>query len=230
MSPRGRQSHEVAGSGGLRVVVSVRPVRTPAAEPKTLVPKGTRAVSVFLVNHRVPREDQRRDEGFVFQARLVVQCERAFVARPDLRGRHADDPDEPVAELQHRDVFEYAVGPGVSTRSLCDDPGDCHAVETTWVPSAEVEKVVPGAIAGATVQLGMESLAALTDGAAVRAAVGGLVDAYGAWITTQRAAVTSPRGTRRWRRRCSTAPRGCGSAWRRASRCSTTRRRSAPSW
>jgi hypothetical protein len=189
---RGRQSHEVAGSGGLQVVVSVRPVRTPADEPKTLVPKGTRAVSVFLVNHRVPREDQRRDEGFVFQARLVVQSERAFVARPDLRGRQADDPDEQVAELQHRDVFEYAVGHGVSTRALCDDPGDCRAVETTWVPSAEVEKVVPGAIAGGSVQLGMESLAALTDAPAVRAAVGGLVDAYGAWITAQRAAVTSP--------------------------------------
>ena len=184
---RGRATHDVPGSGGLKVVVSVRPVRAPVAAHESLVPPGTRAVSVFLVNHRVPKEDQRRDEAFVFQARLAVQCARSFVARPDLRGRDTDDPDERVAELQYRDAFEYAVGHGVATHAICSGPTTCHAVETTWVPSAEVEKVVPGVLPDPSVVLGMEALGALTDGASLRAALQGLATCYGAWIAAQRA-------------------------------------------
>ncbi len=41
--------HDVPDSDGLQVVVSVRPTGSLG-----LVAKGTRSVSVFLVNHRVP--------------------------------------------------------------------------------------------------------------------------------------------------------------------------------
>ena len=45
--------HEVPDSVGLRVAVSVRPVQA-LGIAEGMVPDGTRSVSVFLVNHRIP--------------------------------------------------------------------------------------------------------------------------------------------------------------------------------
>jgi hypothetical protein len=67
----------------------------------------------------------------------------AEAARPDLRGRDTRDWDDRVAELQFRDAVEYAVGHGVATHAALDPDGRCRTVETTWIPGAEVEKVVP---------------------------------------------------------------------------------------
>jgi len=172
---------DVPGSGGLKVVVSVRPV----TKRNHLVPKGTRSVSVFLVNHRVPAADTRKDESFAFQAALSLRCDAGFVARPDLRGRDTRDWDDRVAELQYRDAMEYAVGHGVATHASVDPDGRARTVETTWIPCAEVEKVVPGTVADVT--LSMEALAACASADEVRTKVGALITEYGAWITAQRA-------------------------------------------
>ena len=68
---------EVRGSGGLTVALSVRPVDSDGAEGG--LPKGTRSVSVFLVNRRKPAPDETRDEAFAFQTQLEVRCEEGFV-------------------------------------------------------------------------------------------------------------------------------------------------------
>ena len=73
---------EVRGSGGLTVALSVRPVACDGAEGG--LPKGTRSVSVFLVNRRKPAPDDTRDEAFAFQTQLEVRCEEGFVPRPNL--------------------------------------------------------------------------------------------------------------------------------------------------
>ena len=56
--------HEVPDSDGLRVAVSVRPVQA-LGIAEGMVPDGTRSVSVFLVNHRIPGSDELRDERFI---------------------------------------------------------------------------------------------------------------------------------------------------------------------
>ena len=198
----GRQQAEVPNSRGLRVVIATRKV---AAGGLELVPKGTRAVSVFLVNHRDPSADVRKDESFVFQARLQVKVaapasrealERAadplwskrattgFVARPNLRGRESAEWDEQVADLQYRNVCEFAVGHGIATVAHTDSDGACRTVETTWIPTAQVEKVVPGAVKGA--ELGMEALAGAATGDGLAAMLRPMVEAYGSWIEAQR--------------------------------------------
>lgn len=77
----------------------------------------TRSVSVFLVNNRPPNTE-RHYRAFAFQTSLTLNSSKPFVARPDLRGtvtgELADEWDEQVADIQYRDVFEYAVGHGVS--------------------------------------------------------------------------------------------------------------------
>ncbi len=77
-STRRPREAEVPGSGGLKVALSVRPVVGDGAEGG--LPKGTRSVSVFLVNRRAPPPDETRDEAFAFQAQLEVTCAR--VVRP----------------------------------------------------------------------------------------------------------------------------------------------------
>jgi hypothetical protein len=177
-------SMDVPESDGLRVVVSTRAVTSALGkEAGQSLPAGTRAVSVFLVNHRQPKEDVVKDEALAFQAALTVRSPEPFVPRPNLRGMGADEWDEQVADLQYRDAFEYAVGHGVATCARMVD-GACREVETTWLPSAEVEKVDPEAIAG--VELSMEALAALPTADDAARVLGPLVDAYKTWIAGQR--------------------------------------------
>lgn len=182
------KTFDVPGSDGLRLTVSVRSTRPvqDAAGQVRLVPPGTRAVSVFLVNNREPKPAERKDEAMVFQATLNVRCEHPFVPRPDVSGRSADDWDAKVADLQYRDTFEVAVGHGVATRAVGGASAGCREVETTWVPRAEVEKVVPAEMPG--VELGMEALAQLASAAEARDKLGVMVSGYRAWIAAQRAA------------------------------------------
>ncbi len=182
---------DVPGSAGpkggtLKVALAVRPVKDiPAFDG--LVPKGTRSVSVFLVNRRVPAPDEQRDSAFAFQAALEVRCAEPFVPRPNLRGLESTDWDERVADLQYRDACEFAVGHGVATRAVLDGADDCREVHTRWIPSAEVERVAPADIPGA--ELGMEQLADLADGAAARAKLSALVTRYRAWIEVQKTVI-----------------------------------------
>jgi hypothetical protein len=99
------------GSGGLELEVVERPVL--AVEPEVEIPRGTRSVSVFLVNRR-PSDDAHADLAFAFQSELEVHGEHPFVPRPDLRGAGLGDWDEQVADLHYVDTPEYATGHGVS--------------------------------------------------------------------------------------------------------------------
>src|SRR5262249_35086795 len=92
-----------------------------------------------------------------------------------------------VADLQYRDVCEFAVGHGVSTRAVLDDKCECREIHTRWIPSAEVERVAPAPIEG--VELAMEKLAVLPDAAAAKEALSALVTRYRAWIAQQKANV-----------------------------------------
>jgi hypothetical protein len=172
----------LAGADGLEIVWSIRRVR---AGELSMLPDGTRAVSIFLVNRRKPEEEVLlKDRRFAFQAQLTVESEEPFVPRPNPRGRQDDDdPDERIADLQYRDVMEFAVGHGAATKStVLDDT--CRRVETTWVPAWEVERVEAAPMKG--VELGMEALATLESGAQVREAVGPMIARYREWIVHQR--------------------------------------------
>jgi hypothetical protein len=170
----------------LWLVTCVRPVtgmnRTNGAAG---LPAGTRSVSVFLVNGRRPRPDDERDRGFIFQAGLTLRLEEGFVPRPDPRGSASKDPDDRIADLQYRDAFEYAVGHGVSSDAQVDAAGRCHEVRSTWMPSAEVERVEPAEVPG--VELGMEALAAAGSSEELRRRLEALPARYSDWLEAQRA-------------------------------------------
>lgn len=128
--PNGRAvPTEVPRSGGLTLVTSAR--RVPDSSP-AVVPKGTRSVSLFLVNNRTVAPDVHKDQGFVFQPALRLHTSE-LVARPNLRGRNeGDDWDEQVGEFHFRDAFEFAVGHGISTKATLGPDGRCREVETIW--------------------------------------------------------------------------------------------------
>ena len=170
---------EIPGSNGLRLVTSVRPVT--AAE---LVPAGTRSASVFLVNYRPPAANPYSDIAFAFQTCLIIRTPYSLVSRPNLRGRHGDDWDEKVADLQYRDDYEYAVGHNVSAVAITNDDATCQEVRTAWMPNADVENVVAAPVPG--VELGMEALAAAPTVETLRNMMSGMVDAYGVWIEGQK--------------------------------------------
>ncbi|MEO0373170.1 MAG: hypothetical protein AAF329_00820 [Cyanobacteria bacterium P01_A01_bin.17] len=170
----------VPNSGGLELVLSVRPVQT-----NHILPAGTRAVSLFLVNQRRPAADIDRDQGYIFQAQLSICSTEPFVPRPDLRGQNIDDEDEQIADLQYRDDFEFAVGHNVSATATLTEKG-CYQIQTDWMPTADVEKVIPHEIGD--VNLEMEALGNARDAEDIRSMVGGMVTAYSIWITQQQAA------------------------------------------
>ncbi len=175
------------GFEDLHVVVSVRTVGDHG-----LVPRGTRSVSVFLVNRRPPAGDTQRDAAYVFQPELSLHTEPPFVARPDLHGQGSDDADEKIADLQYKDVVEYAVGHNIAAVAAKGADNHCREVRTEWMPTAEVEKVVPRALP--EVELGMEALANAGTPREIRDRVGPLLTAYDAWLEGQRASRTNEAG------------------------------------
>jgi hypothetical protein len=170
----------VPNSRGVELVWSIRNV--PDGDLDGGLPKGTRCLSLFVVNRRKASPDEVRDEGFIFQVELEIHSDTSFIARPNLRNLESDDWDERVADLQYRDSFEFSVGHSVSTESVVED-GQCRTVRSCWLPTAEVEKVAPSKIPH--VALGMEELALLKDGADAQKHLGGLVTSYKEWIKKQ---------------------------------------------
>lgn len=179
-----RFDEPIKGSEGMVLRVVLRPV--PETELQ-FVDKGTRYATIFLVNQRPAVGRPEEDRGFVFQTRLTVSSAEDFVPRPNLRGaRKDDDIDEKIGDLLYRDCFEYAVGHGVSTKAVIQGHGKngfCNEVSTTWLPSAEVEKVEHTPLKH--VELRMGELAKVRDGQTLREKVGDLVTEYGDWITRQ---------------------------------------------
>jgi hypothetical protein len=174
------QEHKIPGSDGLRIALMVQPVG--GFDSQVGLPAGCRTVSVFLVNRRTPRElDALKDEAFAFQTELELHADAPFLSRPDARGLLSDEWDENVADLQYRDVGEYAVGHNIAA------DGDVTCVRTCWIPEAQVKRVAPAEMRDVT--LGMDELAALQDGADAKAKLMPLVERYREWIRGQQAQV-----------------------------------------
>ncbi len=145
-----------------------------------------RALSLFVVNRRPPETmPARRDEQTIFQVELSVRFLGGFVARPNRADERASDWDARVADLQFRDHAEYVVGHGVAATTDAFVEGRVTSVRTCWVPRATVPRVVTHEPEGVTT--GMEDLAGLADGKAVRAALLPLIAQYAEWIGLQAA-------------------------------------------
>jgi len=112
------------------------------------------------------------------------------VARPNLRGAFAEDWDEQVADLHYADTPAYATGHGVSAEWVIED-GLCHALRTEWIPAAEVEKTTADKEDIPELELSMEELGSVTDGATIEKLLHPLVDKYRTWIQEQRSRITS---------------------------------------
>lgn len=203
---------ELPDSRGVRVYVSARDV-PPLGSHADDALRGSRVISVFVVNGRKPEDEGRVDERYIFQVQLTLKLELGFVARPNLRGFAYEDEDERIANLQYRDAFEFSVGHGISTRAVVEKGKKCCEVRSTWIPVAAVEKVDPVGLSG--VELTMEKLASLRTAADARAALGGLGSQYGAWIEAQRANL--PAGAQ-WTEFAGKLLKDCGEARRRIER------------
>ena len=185
---------DVPRSGGLQLHVVKRAIS--ATDLEEHIPKGTRSVSVFLINHRPPIAPDKGepDLAYAFQPEIEVRCDQSFVPRPDLRGTQAADWDEQVADLHYADRPEYATGHGVSADWEIE-AGACRLLRTAWIPSAEVEKTEPVALEG--VELSMAILGTLRDGTQAETVLRPLVTAYRSWIDGRLNDIGSIHGTRR---------------------------------
>jgi len=165
-------------TGGIRLTGKLAPADAPGLEP------GTRALSLFVVNHRPVGEKGRQDEQFIFQVGLEAEYERGLVPRPNIRDEDSDEWDERVSDLQFRNCFEYAVGHGVSVE-IPPHEGPVKLVRTAWIPRADVPRVETRGME--TVVTAMEDLSAYDDGQTLGRGLRPLIEAYGEWIRSQRA-------------------------------------------
>jgi hypothetical protein len=179
------QQIQIPHNNGLFLSVSIRNITD--SQLKAILPIGTRAISIFLVNNRDPAGDSERDRAFIFQANLEIQSEIPFVPRPDPRISN-NDPDERLADLQYRHDFEYATGHNVSADYELDDLGQCARLFTTWIPKTDVEKVIASEIAG---EYEIETLAQASDVSSLKAMLDPMVEAYQDWILQQKSNLTS---------------------------------------
>ena len=179
---RGPVTEEIPGSNGLVLAWMSRPAPQEALD-RRLVPDGAQTVNVYLVNERQGIHGSEKDRSMAFQAELQVRCVEGFAPRPNLSGLRSQELDDREADLQYRDVYEFAVGHNVSAMSVVDDDDRCRVVRTAWIPRAEVERVEPARLQGVT--LGMEALGKLASFEEARSALIGLADQYEAWISQQ---------------------------------------------
>ena len=172
----------VPHSNGLEIAVSVRSINSTHK-----LPPDTRSVSVFLVNKRKPQADAKRDAAYIFQSQLTLSTNDGFIPRPDLRNQKSNDhADDQIADLQYRDDFEYAVGHNVSAIPHPDEDGHCTKIQTDWMPTAEVEKVIANNSKDKIpVELSMETIAEAQTAEAIRDLISPMVTAYGNWIDMQ---------------------------------------------
>ncbi len=173
-------NHPVPRSGGLSLYLAVKPIDS---DKLPEIPRDTRSVSIFLVNHRQP-DDADPDAQFAFQAEIEVSNERSFVARPDPRGVSASDADDRIADLHYAATPEYATGHGVSADWDIGEEDACRVLRTTWIPGAHVEKTVTVDVPG--VELAMEALGSAPSGKAIESALQPVVSEYRVWIESQR--------------------------------------------
>lgn len=181
----------VSGSGGLQLHVVERLISAEDLVGK--IPTGTRSVSVFIVNNRLPIKDNP-DLAYVFQSEIEVHGEHPFIPRPDLRGAQAADWDERVADLHYADTPEFATGHGVSADWEIKG-GICRLIRTAWTPMSEVERTETVDVPG--VELSMEALGGLIGGSAAGAALRPLVGLYRRWIELRRPEIETLQGSRR---------------------------------
>ncbi|MBK8257913.1 MAG: helicase [Polyangiaceae bacterium] len=180
----------------LQLMVSVRTVQksTEGPTPRRILPEGTRSVSVFLVNRRPPAPDVKRDEAYLFQPELTLTSADPFVPRPDVRGQNSDDRDEELNDLQYRDVVEFAVGHNVAALAEKRGGEPCRQARTEWMPTAQVEKVIPRDL---KMDLGMEALGNAATAAAVQLQVRPMLDAYTNWLDEQKQNLPTEAGRKR---------------------------------
>jgi hypothetical protein len=170
---------DIPGSNGLKLSITDRPV-----QGTDKLPAGTRAISVFLVNHRQPKIDTEKDTGSIFQAQLTIHNPEGFIPRPDLRQQHIEDEDERIADLQYRNDYEFAVGHNISALAFPDAHNHCTEIRTAWIPTAKVEKVIATNL---EIELRMEAIAIAETAEAMRSIISPMVQAYTNWITQQAA-------------------------------------------
>ena len=147
--------------------------------------------------------------------------------RPDLRVRRARTGTSRLRDLHYADTPEFATGHGVSADwDLVD--GECRQLRTRWIPRPRSSRRSRPTSAG--VELRMEALGALADGAAAQAALAPLVSQYRALdriganrdapdaLTGERRETAEAAARRGVRSRPSRIERGIATA-RRRSRC-----------
>jgi len=149
----------------------------------TGLPADTRSISLFLVNKRKPLPKEERDRAYVFQTCLTIDSKTPFIPRADRSGENSEELDLRIADLQYRDVWEFAVGHNISVKAITQN-GTCNRIQSTWLPMASVEKVVATEIPD--VELEMEKLAKAEDTETVRKMLKNLPVAYQNWIEQQR--------------------------------------------
>jgi len=156
-------------------------------------------VTVFLRNIS-PKQDRKKDEAWVFQPKIGVRS-AGRPARPVFLQRHDERRDfsrmdaitreeSETLEMLYRFRPEFAVGHGCSVHATLPLPDAVRAtaVETEFVPRAEVEQQTPPDVTDnpdiAGVVLDMKELAEMPT-ADLLASLNQLHTSYGNWITRE---------------------------------------------
>jgi hypothetical protein len=161
--------------------------------PKKLgYPSDQLSVSLFLLNKRDSTSNQvrYRDPHSAFQAELSLHCPQGFPPRRDaLLNASNQDNDEALAALQYRRDFCFASGHNVAVIADGVDagrPDRAFTLTTTWLPTAEVMRVLPEPPTEvANVPMTMEALADLAQSDQIISKLQPMVKAYRHWIARQ---------------------------------------------
>jgi hypothetical protein len=158
-------------------------------------PDGDWYVSAFLVNAQEEPKQGNRDQAWVFQPEISIESAggKKDIFRKKMR-HHQYDEIDPARQAEMREMsmlyrkqVEFAAGHGISVHAETVSGNPCRAVRlsTCVIPKYEVRKVTPPTAEEVpllkSLVLDMKELAE-TATADFGAKLGGIADAYDAWI------------------------------------------------
>lgn len=173
---------------GIELMVTVKPLNL-STDYNGLLPEGTKSVSCFFVNKKPMPAGVDPVESFLFQAAMEIEDQNGFIPRPNLRALESKDRDDCIADLQFANVHEYATGHGVAANFVVEQ-NKCKKINTTWIPSYEVDPVTVPDIEG--LRLEMRYYADIASVADLKSALNPIVQRYKQWIKDQEALI--PKG------------------------------------
>lgn len=114
---------------------------------------GNRLYTFTLENTKIAENGVIRDENCYFQTGFSLYSRDTFAPLPENEKLNYNDNDYLSNRMMYRNVKGYAIGHGCAASWDNEKAPDIHEIKTSIFPTYEIKPIVPGRIAGVSLEM-----------------------------------------------------------------------------